>query len=175
VHDPRQPLLIGSMLIIGFVLIFGSVSFGVSFWSWRFRFFSPAITFLTISVMSSPIAGPVTASKRVSFMSRSWLIFGRHPVIMIFLLFGVCLMASIMRFSVGPFTAQVLKINRSASASCLVSSYPAFVRHPAMTSLSEVFAEQPYVFMLIFMGSRLVIPLDGSSSIKKLEVLWGGY
>ena len=40
---------------------------------------------------------------------------------------------------------------------------------------AAVFAEQPYVFMLIFMGSRLVIPLDGSSSIKKLEVLWGGY
>ena len=70
-QEPRQPLLIGSMLIIGFVLIFGRLSFGISFWSCRFRVFSPAITFLTISVMSSPIDGPVTASKRVSFMSRS--------------------------------------------------------------------------------------------------------
>ncbi len=62
---------------------------------------------------------------------------------MIFLLFGVCFMACIMRFSVGPFTAQVLKISRSASVSRLASSYPAFARQPAMVSVSDVFAEQP--------------------------------
>ena len=39
---------------------------------------------------------------------RSKLILGRQPATTIFLFFGACFMASIMRFSVGPLTAQVL-------------------------------------------------------------------
>ena len=61
---------------------------------------------------------------------------------MIFLFFGVCFMALIMRFSVGPFTAQVLKMMISASVS-LVIWCPLFVRIPVIVSVSAVFAEQP--------------------------------
>ena len=54
-------------------------------------------------------------------------------------------------FSVGPLTAQVLKISMSASVSLFTSLCPAFVKHPAITSLSAVFAEQPKLLIMIFM------------------------
>ena len=57
--------------------------------------------------------------------------------------FGACLMASMMRFSVGPFTAQLLNIITSASTSEVASWKSACFRQPAKTSPSAMFAEQP--------------------------------
>ena len=61
----------------------------------------------------------------------------------IFLPFGACFMSSIIRFSVGPFTAQLLKIIKSASEVRVVIVYPACFRHPARVSPSAVLELQP--------------------------------
>mgnify|MGYP006883655692 CR=1 FL=1 len=55
------------------MLIRGRVNLGFGFSSsacWS-RIFSPAVTRSTIFIMSWPVEGPVTASKRVSLVSRS--------------------------------------------------------------------------------------------------------
>jgi len=70
--------------------------------------FSPFRTRFMMSTICWAAAGPATALKRVSRCRRSKLMSGKQPVMIIFLFFGVRFMASIMRFSVGPFTAHVL-------------------------------------------------------------------
>ena len=140
-HEPRQPRLIGRMLMMGFVLILGRV-IGGFFVGCRFMLFLLFVIWVIIFVICSPIDGPAMALTCVSRLRRSRFIFGRHPIIMVFFVFGVCFMAFIMRFSVGPFTAQVLKIMMSASCSVVIWC-PFVVRMPVMVSVSAVFAVQP--------------------------------
>ena len=70
--------------------------------------FSPFRTRLVMFAICVAAAGPTAALKRVSRRKRSKLISGKQPAMTIFLFRGVRFMASIMRFSVGPFTAHVL-------------------------------------------------------------------
>ena len=99
----------GIMLIVGLVCVWGRFSGGLAVNAFSSaRKFSPFATRFTMSVICVASAGPVAALKRVSFCRRSRLIRGKQPVIIVFLFFGVRLMAVIMRFSVGCFTAQVL-------------------------------------------------------------------
>ena len=92
----------------GLVCSLGRVRGGFSLGGVRAMGFWPSMTSLTMFMIFSPAAGPVAPLKVVSRVSRSRLIFGKHPVMMIFLFFGVCFMSFMMRFSVGPLTAQVL-------------------------------------------------------------------
>ena len=92
----------------GFVGSLGRVSEGFSLGGVRFMgFWFCRICWIMLGI-SLPVEGPVAASKWTSLVRRSRLILGRHPVRMIFLFLGVCFMSFMMRFSVGPLTAQVL-------------------------------------------------------------------
>jgi predicted GH43/DUF377 family glycosyl hydrolase len=57
-----------------------------------------------------------------------------------------------MRFSVGPFTAQVLKIKTSAAEGEPTIWYPASTKHPARTSPSAKFVEQPKLLTKTFIA-----------------------
>ena len=94
----------------GFVGSLGRVSGGFSLGGVRVvivGFWFCRICWIMFGI-SWPVEGPVAASKWTSLVRRSRLILGRHPVRMIFLFLGVCFMSFMMRFSVGPLTAQVL-------------------------------------------------------------------
>ena len=117
------------MLITGLDLTFGRSSLGNVSKSANSTTLSPATTRLTISTIFLPTEGPTTASNCTSRSNRSKLIIGKQPARMIFFPFGARFMASIMRFSVGPLTAQVLKISISDSVWEFASWYPACLRH----------------------------------------------
>jgi hypothetical protein len=135
------------MLTTGLDFCLGRLRGGFFLAGFKFITFSPAKTLFTTSTISAPKAGPTTPLKYVSEHNRSKLIFGKQPAIMIFLFFGACFRASIMRFSVGPLTPQVLKIKRSASCSDWTIWNPAFARQPAKTSPSAMLDEQPKFLM----------------------------
>ena len=96
------------MLMIGLDFTLGRSSSGLQFRLANSTTFSPAKTRETISMIVLPTEGPTAPLKWTSRCKRSKLTMGKHPVTISFLSFGARFIASIMRFSVGPFTAQVL-------------------------------------------------------------------
>jgi len=107
---------------------------------------SPFETRFTISTILSPAAGPTTPLNGTSSRSLSKLTKGKQPVTISFFLFEIRLEISIIRFSVGPLTAQVFSMITSAEVIEPACSYPALARQPFRTALSAKFVEHPKLF-----------------------------